>query len=40
MNKLHFGKIQPNGKEHKLWLTPDGKLNVYNESEQHWDDIK
>lgn len=36
MNKIFYGDIQPNHKEHKIWINSKGIIKTYNRNKQQW----
>lgn len=36
MNKIFYGDVQPNHKEHKIWVDSKGVIKTYNNEEDKW----
>ena len=39
MNKIFYGDIQPNHKEHKIWVDSKGIIKTYNYNKQRWETL-
>lgn len=36
MNKIFYGDIQPNHKEHKIWINSKGVIKTYDYTKGKW----
>lgn len=36
MNKIFYGDIQPNHKEHKIWINSKGIIKTYDSTKGKW----